>query len=214
MKSGLPVDSDFSADRFFARAGERLAPTPPEAVGDILGDHVLNPDLGANEAAYRDAAVLIPVVARAPSVSVLLTVRTAHLTAHAGQIAFPGGKIDPTDATPAAAAIREAEEEVGLKPSGIQTVGYLPPYLSRTGYRIFPVVGRVDPDQSLIINPEEVVEAFEVPLEFLMTPGNHRMGHRLFEGKQRAFYEMPYEGHYIWGVTAGIIRGLYERMFD
>jgi 8-oxo-dGTP pyrophosphatase MutT (NUDIX family) len=214
MKFGPPAESEFSADRFFARAAERLASAPPEAVGDVLGDHVLNPDLGALGPAYRDAAVLIPVVARDPSVTVLLTVRTAHLTAHAGQIAFPGGKIDPTDATPAAAAIREAEEEVGLKPSGIQTVGYLPPYLSRTGYRIFPVVGRVDPDHSLTINPEEVVEAFEVPLEFLMSPGNHRMGRGLFQGKQRAFYEMPYERRYIWGVTAGIIRGLYERMFD
>jgi 8-oxo-dGTP pyrophosphatase MutT (NUDIX family) len=157
--------------------------------------------------------VLIPVVARLPEASVLLTQRTPHLSAHAGQIAFPGGKVDSGDPTPAAAALREAEEEIGLLPAMVEPIGYLGPYLTRTGYRIVPVVGRVDPGHSLTINPNEVVDTFEVPLSFLMTPDNHRRGSRTVMGTPRYFYEMPFNERYIWGITAGIIRGLYERIY-
>jgi 8-oxo-dGTP pyrophosphatase MutT (NUDIX family) len=161
----------------------------------------------------RDAAVLMPVVARRDGATMLLTQRTPHLAAHAGQIAFPGGKIEESDLDPAAAAVREAEEEIGLDPGKVATVGYLPPYLTRTGFRIVPVLGRVDPDHSLSLNRNEVEDAFEVPLQFLMTPGNHRMGSRVLLGAPRQFYEMPFGERYIWGITAGIIRALYERVF-
>ncbi len=214
MKHENPGDSLFSPARFFALAAERLAAAPYAADGEPEGDHVLNPDLATVDFTYRDAAVLIPVIAREPAVTVLLTIRTAHLSAHAGQIAFPGGKIDAVDATPTATALRETEEEIGLDSGAIRPIGGLTPYLSRTGYRIFPVLARVEPVFVLTPNPDEVEGVFEVPLSFLMNPENHRRTSRKFAGKARAFYEIPFEGHYIWGVTAGIIRGLYERIFD
>jgi 8-oxo-dGTP pyrophosphatase MutT (NUDIX family) len=213
MNIEIADESLFAPETFFARAAERLDREPQRAEGERLGDHHLNPDFTADGISFRDAAVLIPVVARRPEASVLLTERTPHLSAHAGQIAFPGGKIDPEDQTPAAAALREAREEIGLHPSMVEPIGYLPPYLTRTGYRIVPVLARVDPDHRITINPEEVTDTFEVPLAFLMKSDNHRRGSRPFEGKTRHFYEMPFNDRYIWGITAGIIRGLYERVY-
>jgi 8-oxo-dGTP pyrophosphatase MutT (NUDIX family) len=177
------------------------------------GDHILNPDFLQEAADYRDAAVLIPVVANEPEATVILTERTSHLSTHAGQIAFPGGKIDATDASPTAAALREAEEEIGLDNSCVAVVGVLSPYLSRTGYRIVPVLARVEPGYRLTLNRNEVADAFEVPLAFLMTPANHKRATRTFLGRERYFYEMPFGERYIWGVTAGIIRGLYEQVY-
>ncbi len=206
-------DSLFAPEAFFARAAARLDREPRREASELLGDQHLNPDITADGIEFREAAVLIPVVARRPEASMLLTQRTPHLSAHAGQIAFPGGKVDPEDASPAAAALREAEEEIGLAPGLVEPIGYLTPYLTRTGYRIVPVLGRVDPDHSLTINPHEVVDAFEVPLSFLMSPVNHRQGSRIFKGTPRYFYEMPFNERYIWGITAGIIRGLYERIY-
>lgn len=204
-------DSPFSPEPVFARLRDRLAATAVEG-REAGGDHVLNPDIGAHPTHYRDAAVLIPIVAH-EAATVLLTERTAHLKAHAGQIAFPGGKIDAADAGPAEAAVREAEEEVGLSPSSVSVVGLLSPYLSRTGYRIVPVIARVEPGFALTLNREEVNDAFEVPLAFLMDAANHRRGKLTWQGRERYFYEMPFEGRYIWGVTAGIIRALYEQVF-
>jgi 8-oxo-dGTP pyrophosphatase MutT (NUDIX family) len=200
-----------SAD-FFQRAATRLSHAPPVARGG-LGDDVLNPGFLLEDATYLDAAVLMPVVAREVEPTVLLTQRTSHLSSHPGQIAFPGGKIDATDADAGAAALREASEEIGLDPGKVDLIGYLAPYLTRTGYRIVPVLGRVDPGMTLKLNAHEVEEVFEVPLAFLMNPANHRRGSRVLLGAERSFYEMPYEGRYIWGVTAGIIRALYERVF-
>jgi len=201
----------FAPAAFFTRAAERLGRQPSSEA--TAGDHVLNPDFLVEGARYRDAAVLMPVVAHEPSAGVLLTRRTPHLTAHAGQIAFPGGRIDAADAGPAAAALREAHEEIGLDPAAVEVVGYLDPYLTRTGFRITPVLGRVPPGQPLRLNRNEVEELFEVPLAFLMRPDNHRRASRVVMGRERFFYEMTFDGRTIWGATAGIIRELYERMF-
>jgi 8-oxo-dGTP pyrophosphatase MutT (NUDIX family) len=205
----VTAPSRFSPEKFFADAARALAHDAAEPGGD----HVLNPELVDVPATYRDAAVLIPVVAREPEASVIMTVRTAHLPSHAGQIAFPGGKIDAGDADPTAAALREAEEEIALRREEVTIVGTLAPYLSRTGFRIVPILGRVDPAYTFRPNPEEVADVFEVPLAFLMNPANHRRATRVFYGKERAFYEIPFGERYIWGVSAGIIRGLWERIY-
>ncbi|CAN5248564.1 CoA pyrophosphatase [soil metagenome] len=204
------ADSRFAPEQFFPLAAARLKPEPD--LEAPVGDHILNPGFPLDGIKFTDAAVLIPVVARRPA-SVILTKRTPNLSAHAGQISFPGGKIDPHDLGPAAAALREAQEEIGLDPAAVQVVGYLDPYLTGTGYRVVPVIGRVEPDSPLHINRDEVEDAFEVPLEFLMTETNHRRGSRVFNGRERHFYEMPFGERYIWGITAGIIRGLYERIY-
>ena len=196
-----------SATEFLALAAERLT-----AVGAPGGDDVLNPDLPPMTAHLTDAAVLIPVVDRAGGATVILTQRTADLRTHSGQIAFPGGKIEPDDATAAAAALREAEEEIGLDPKLVRVVAELPAYVSRTGFRIVPVLAGVPAEHVLTLNVSEVTEAFEVPLAFLLDPANHRQGSRTFAGKARYFWEIPYGDRYIWGVTAGILRGLYEQV--
>ena len=196
------------ASAFLARAAERLA-----RGGVPGGDHVMNPDMAPPASVpLIDAAVLVPVVDREDGATVILTQRTAELSRHAGQIAFPGGKIDPGDATPAMAALREAEEEIGLARKLVHVVGELPPYVSRTGFRIVPVLAGVAAEHVLTLNVSEVVEAFEVPLAFLLDPANHRRATRSFAGKDRYFWEIPYGDRYIWGVTAGIIRGLYEQV--
>jgi 8-oxo-dGTP pyrophosphatase MutT (NUDIX family) len=201
----------FAPEAFFRRASAAMARdagSPPET-----GDHVLDAvPAGPDRRAYRDAAVLVPVVAYAPEARVLLTRRTEHLPSHAGQIAFPGGKIEPTDASPAAAALREAAEEVGLA-GNVVVIGPLHTYLSRTGFRIVPVLARVEPDYVLSVNRDEVADVFEVPLGFLMNPANHRRATRIYAGIERHFYEIPYGDRYIWGVTAGIIRSLYEQVY-
>ena len=206
----------YSPSAFARRASERLKDKDhavPRPIAVVAGDHVLNPGFVLDAGPFRDAAVLIPVVAREPEATILLTRRTAHLASHAGQIAFPGGKIDPTDATPTDAALREAEEEVGLDRALVTPIGSLDPYLTGSGFRIVPVVAMVDPAHRLALNPHEVVSAFEVPLPFLMSPTNHRQGSRELRGAVRYFYEMPFGERYIWGVTAGIIRQLYERLY-
>ena len=206
-------------DDFFARARSRLTLTVPPALTDpaakgARGDLDLNPDMWerAGVAATRPAAVLVPVIDR-PEPSVLLTLRTQELASHAGQVAFPGGKIDPVDESPVAAALREAREEVGLAPTLIEPIGYLDLYLTFSGFRIVPTVARVKPDFTLVLNPREVVETFEVPLKHLMTPANHQRKTRDWNGLQRDYYAIEFETRYIWGITAGILRNLYDRVY-
>nr|WP_244501867.1 CoA pyrophosphatase [Stappia sp. ES.058] len=178
-----------------------------------VGDHVLNPEMGPFAFATRpprDAAVLIAVIERAKGASIILTQRTDHLPSHAGQISLPGGKIEPHDDGPLAAALREAEEEIGLSPGFVRPAGILPTYLTGSGYRVAPVVALVDPAARLTPDPGEVAELFEVPLAFLMDEANHQRQSRMLAGKPRYFYAMPYRERYIWGVTAGILRLLYE----
>jgi 8-oxo-dGTP pyrophosphatase MutT (NUDIX family) len=204
---------------FFERARTRLALDAPPALHDPSvipdkGDHELNLEMKALWAVrpVRPAAVLVPVVDRVEP-TVLLTQRAIHLPQHPGQISFPGGKIEPSDDTPLAAALREAEEEVGLEASAIDPIGYLDLYMTTQGFRIVPLLARIAPDYRLTLNPSEVDEAFEVPLQFLMEPGNHLKHSRDWEGIKRYYFEIPFEHRKIWGVTAGILRNLYEKIY-
>lgn len=203
--------SRFSAAAFRQRAGRQQ----PIRHDDDYGDHRLNPDLASFfvHDRLKDAAVLIAVVDRGDEATVILTKRTEALRSHSGQVAFPGGRIDPEDASPEAAALREAMEEIGLEQRFVDVVGRLPDYASGSGFRIAPVLGVVRPGFKLTINPDEVDSAFEVPLRFLMDPANHQRDSRVWEEKERFFYRMPYEDWMIWGVTAGIIHALYERLY-
>src|SRR5215468_3980587 len=202
---------------FFARARRRLSLDVPPALRDptapaVRGDLDLDPEswTKAGVIAAKPAAVLIPVVDRLTP-TVILTQRTADLPSHPGQIAFPGGKIDGEE-TPAGAALREAEEEIGLAPTLVEPLGYLDLYLTFSGFRILPMVARIEPDFELTLNRSEVAEAFEVPLDYLMRPENYQRKSRDWKGIVRHYYEIPYRNRYIWGVTAGILRNLYERI--
>lgn len=207
----------FDAADFSRRAASHDAELGTGGVPAHLGhgDHILNADLvrELSEKHLREAAVLVPVVDDGPEARVILTRRTASLRRHSGQVAFPGGAIDPEDGSPDIAAMREAEEEIGLDRRFVSVVGHLPVYLTTTGFRIRPVLSVVKPGFSLAANPAEVDEVFEVPLSFLMNPANHRRESRVWEGRERHYFVMPYDDHHIWGVTAGIIRTLYERLY-
>jgi len=161
------------------------------------------------------ASVLVPVVTR-DQPTVLLTQRTRHLVNHSGQIAFPGGKVDETDADVVAAALREAQEEVGLAADFVQVLGTLPIYTTGSAFIITPVVALVRPGFTLAPNPGEVADVFEVPLAFLMNPAHHRRHTLVAEGLQRDWFSMPYQDddieRFIWGATAGMLRNLYRFM--
>jgi 8-oxo-dGTP pyrophosphatase MutT (NUDIX family) len=208
-----------SAAEFYDRTRARLSfDVPPGLIdpniipesGDPGTDRML--EIIAREQPVRPAAVLIPVVDHAEP-TVLLTQRSPHLNEHAGQIAFPGGKIDATDKSPRDAALREAEEEIGLDRSFVDPIGYLGVYGTGFGFRILPTVARVRPGFKLTINHSEVDDAFEVPLSFLMNPANHHLHSKEFRGMERSYYAMPFAERYIWGATAGILRVLYERIY-
>lgn len=204
---------------FLARARRGLRRAPPTSfsrarIEDVNGDHALAPEppLDVFDQEPRHAAVLVPVVAR-PEPTILFTLRATTLSNHAGQISFPGGRMDPEDKDEVATALREAWEEIGLGPQSIEPLGFLDGYLSSTGFWITPVVARVTPDYALSLNPAEVQEAFEVPLAFLMSPDSYERHAAERNGVMRHFYAMPYEDRFIWGATAGMLRNMYERMY-
>src|SRR5947209_1953172 len=208
-----------TSKEFFDRARARLrfevppGLTDPDLIpesGDRGTDRMLA--ILAREQPIRPAAVLIPVVDH-PEPTVLLTQRSAHLNEHAGQISFPGGKIDAADASPLEAALREAKEEIGLSREFVDPVGYLDLYGTSFGFRILPTVARVKPGFKLRVSPSEVDDVFEVPLAFLMNPANHQLHSKEFRGIERSYYAMPFAERYIWGATAGILRVLYERIY-
>ncbi len=205
----------FSAADFRHRALNQIG-APLEHAWREHGDHLLNPETlqEIEGLQFKDAAVLVPVVDDGDDgAKVILTQRTTRLRKHSGQIAFPGGGIDDTDISPEEAALREAQEEIGLDPAYVETVGRLPQYLSATGFRIFPVLSVVRRGFTITPNPHEVESVFEVPLSFLMNPENHQRDSRDWRGILRHYYVMPYGERYIWGITAGIIRTLYERLY-
>ena len=177
-------------------------------------DDDLNPDLRAIDPlkTRRAAAVLVPIVLHEPELTVLLTQRTDHLASHAGQVAFPGGKIEPREDA-LAAALRETREETGLDQSYIEPIGFLDAYLTRTSFEVVPVVALVKPGFVLAPHEGEVAAVFEVPLRFLMSQENHARHSREWLGKERFFYAMPYGERYIWGATAGMIMNLYDRLY-
>lgn len=188
--------------------------TRPESVGGwqrqhlmegaVRGDHDIAPGLEPT-GRLRDAAVLVPLVDRGGGTTVILTQRTAHLAAHAGQISFPGGGMDAADSSPEETALRETEEEIGLGRSKVELLGRLDTYITRTGYRIIPVVGLIQPPFELQPQPTEVDEIFEIPLSFILDPENPKRESRVFQGAERFFYVFPYQHRYIWGATAGML---------
>ncbi|HEY1386129.1 MAG TPA: CoA pyrophosphatase [Dongiaceae bacterium] len=173
------------------------------------GDHDLNPGT-APGSTLVPAAVLVGLVERPGGMHVLFTRRTPHLQDHAGQIAFPGGRVDPTDADAVAAALREAEEEVGLPTRNVEMIGRLDTYVTRTGFEVTPCVGFITPPESYRAHPFEVAEVFEVPLRFFLDARSRKLESRMFQGQQRFYYVYPWGDYHIWGATAGMLNNLVE----
>ncbi len=202
-----------------ARAEQKLKPSLSlaeleEAVPIGISDDALDgllPEL-AVLAAWRAAAVLLPIIDRPGGLTVLLTLRASDLRAHSGQVAFPGGKIDAGE-SPHDAALRETQEEIGLEARFVEPLGWLDPFFTGTGFRVAPLVALIEPSFALKVNKLEVDEVFETPFAFLMDATNHRLEEREWAGRRRRYYAMPHEGRYIWGATAGILRNLYEKLF-
>ncbi len=197
------------------RLQQRLAKVPgPGRTG--RSDYDLNPHMPKRSGtleALTDAAVLVPIIERQNELTVLLTQRAEGLPTHAGQISFPGGRRHREDRDLLETALRETTEEVGIDAEQIAIVGYLERYETGTGYCILPVVGLLADEIELILDPSEVAEAFEVPLDFLMDPANHQRHSYTRDGVTRHFYAMPYEDYYIWGATAGMLKMLYDRLY-
>jgi 8-oxo-dGTP pyrophosphatase MutT (NUDIX family) len=204
------------AAEFLEPAGLRSRlQSPPQWQPEITDEnrHVIASDIIAKRQAagkVTKAAVLIPLVLKEDGLSVLLTQRTNHLRDHAGQISFPGGRMDPGDQNPNDTALRESQEEIGLDPKRVEIIGHLPQYLTVSGYSVTPVVGLVQAQAEYVLDEFEVADVFEVPLSFLLDPANHQV--RLWQSEQggRRFYSMPYENRFIWGATAGMLRNLYH----
>ena len=192
--------------------GRRAAPVAvAPATPTRRGDDDLNPDLKpAAETRLIPAAVLVGLVERPQGMQILFTKRTPHLTDHAGQISFPGGRVDPHDADAAAAALREAEEEVGLPRGQVEMIGRLDTYVTRTGFEVTPCVGFVAPPEAYRPDPFEVAEVFEVPLGFFLDPASRKLESRMYQGRERFFYAFPWGEYYIWGATAGMLNNLVE----
>jgi len=222
----MPLDSTtdpFTEAGFRARARGGLLAEPSPAIFDPRTGRALGPsdwdldpqfkgDLAVMEPP-RPAAVLVPIVLR-EQLTVMLTERSHDVPSHPGQVSFPGGKIEECDASPVACALREVQQETGVTADLVEPLGYLDSYRTGTGFQINPVVAFVRPGFTLKLDPREVLEVFEVPLAFLMDAANHKKQSREWRGRERWFYAMPYEGRYIWGATAGMIKNMHQRLFQ
>ena len=185
---------------------ERLKGTPPAF--SVYGDD----GAGRADVAHTAASVLVPIVDRASGLSVIFTKRTTHLKAHSGQVSFPGGRAEPEDPTPEFTALREAQEEIGLAMESVEVLARLPDYLTRTGFRVTPVVGLLTPPLALVPDPREVEEVFEVPLEVLLDPKNHKLESREIQGRMVGYYVIRHGDRAIWGATAGMVVNLYRQL--
>jgi 8-oxo-dGTP pyrophosphatase MutT (NUDIX family) len=211
--------TDLAGSEFFARVRQRLTLDVPAGLTDASvtparGDHDADPVMRkiAEVRPIRPAAVLVPIIDH-PEPTVLLTQRAQHLPDHAGQVSFPGGKIEKGDVNPCASALRETMEETGIDRTHIEPMGYLDLYMTTLGYRIVPVIARVKPGFQLQLNKAEVDATFEVPLAFLMDQTNVQRHSREWQGMTRHYYAITFGERYIWGVTAGILRNLYDRIY-
>jgi 8-oxo-dGTP pyrophosphatase MutT (NUDIX family) len=204
----------FDEQEFRDRAAMRLHPSPgevPRFSDDDLNPHARMIPEGEEP---KPAAVLVPLVPRGKGLHLLLTQRQTHLKRHAGQVAFPGGRVDDTDVDAVAAALRETAEETGIAPEFVEPLGFLDTYLTSTNYRVVPVVAVVRPGFAVTPHAGEVADVFEVPLAFLMDPKHHERHSRDYQGAERFYYAMPWQERYIWGATAGMIRNLYRLMYE
>jgi len=200
-----------TVDEIVQRVGERsrlLSSGMPVSKPPLGSDFSLNGVI-PTPTSFRPAAVLVPLVRREPGITVLLTQRTEDMPSHAGQIAFPGGRKQQEDADAKATALRETEEEVGISRKFVQVIGEVDPYRTGTGYEITPVVGIVTPGFTIHADPREVADVFEVPLSHFLDAQNHRIDSRMYQGRERRFYAMPYGDRYIWGATAGMLKNLH-----
>ena len=208
-KAHVETDGGFVPERIFADIKARLSLGDGRETGSAPNFSPPSTD----RVSLHAAAVLVGLVSYPDEVTVILTRRSTALPVHSGQIAFPGGKIEPFDESPAAAALREANEEIGLDARHVEPIGYLQPRTTGTGFRVVPVVAKIEPPLRLRLNQHEVEEAFEVPFAFLMNEANHSLCAREWQGQMRQFYAMVYEKRDIWGLTASILRNLYERLY-
>lgn len=206
------VEAEHTAESIVRRFARIVANSTPDVPTSLRGDHEAEMARRRIEAdrPLVPAAVLVPLVDRADGVTVLLTRRSENLAHHAGQISFPGGHIEP-DEGPEEAALRETEEEVGLSRDRVRILGRLDEYITGTGFSVTPIVGLLRPPFEIAPDPLEVAEVFEVPLSFILDPGNHQRHARdLPDGRRRHYYAMPFERYFIWGATAGMLVNLYE----
>ena len=205
----MTFDEDFEQ-----RALARLAPLDALDLQTMRSDFDPRPSAEVDESTYTPAAVLAPIVRRPEGFTVLLTLRSSAMPSHAGQVSFPGGRVQAEDGGPVATALRETREETGITADFVTPVGGFGVYRTGTNYLITPILGFVTPGFTLAPDPREVEDVFETPLAFLMNAANHELHARDFQGVRREYYAMPWEGRYIWGVTAGMIKLLYERLYE
>lgn len=203
--------SAFDAD-FLARLS-RLDPLDALQQAPLRSDFDLSPGFRPAPAPMRDAAVLVPIVRRPGGLTVLLTQRSPDMPTHAGQISFPGGRVQGEDAGPVATALRETLEETGIDDRFITPLGGFMAYQTVTNYRIIPIVALLEPGFTLMPDPREVADVFEAPVAFLMDPSNHQLHTRTWQGMERGYYVMPYQDRYIWGATAGMLKALYDHLY-